>query len=629
MNDAWWPPRGVLGIGIRQVLGVGRGRERGERAPLLKKTTKTYAGEKSHPFVVRVGPSKRKLDDLPESRRRRLYVVHPVRVRRWLTVLAIGGAVVVYLGSLRGSPAEVAALYEQRDEHGEDASATVRSRSIFTCCLCVAASVIILVPRLACGPDDERGLAAGPGRAEEYVSGELRAVATLLVPWLLVGVPWDLANRVVVRGAFPYPLSLAAVELGACLCVAACLGETSSPCSRSMAVYGPLGVCFFLLTAGAREAARASKCGPRISAAFANAATGIAVLVLSVLVALLTATTTTKPSETARTERHRVVVRTTTTYDDLDDAASLTSSDAASPMMVRRRRIPSTRRVSDVDEDSELAPTEAEDECCCCCLALPPIPGVPNCSAAVALTVALGGAAIMALGEKNTPVAPACVGVLSAAQAAGAVYYVGFQEHFKTSTKPTVARGFLVSSGTAFAFALLAAIGWELADFGNDQRHRRTILDRPFGAWLVLFDVAAFALLAYIALLVVDRFSALVFVLFAAVRAVAATFAAAAIFGDLLTSLEYKGAMILVLGLVIYALEVSKALLDDPPRMSVPGDFDTIAPSPFLQQEANDDLLNARLRRSGFTTPDSVVVDQADETPPPYHHVHPSEEPSQ
>lgn len=68
--------------------------------------------------------------------------------------------------------------------------------------------------------------------------------------------------------------------------------------------------------------------------------------------------------------------------------------------------------------------------------------------------------------------------------------------------------------------------------------------------------------MALIGLMVIKRFSALVLVLFVLTRSLISLFVCAVLFDDIITSLEYKGCMITVLGLVLWGLEVAKSMLE-------------------------------------------------------------------
>lgn len=437
---------------------------------------------------------------------------------------------------------------ETTKHHG--ASSTVRSRSVFTCALCVVAALVILLPRLACGPDDAHGGAAGPGEAEAVVSRELQHGAALAIPWLALAVPLDSIDRSVVRGEFPYPLTVVALELSASALLGVACSKRSTPLkeeddrlSDDASKYARwalmvLGACLAGAMAASAEADRS--CGPRLVAAFGS---GQALIVL-VLVCV---------------QRQR-------------DATAGAAADADATSASQH-----TQDDSPLEDDCE--------ECCCCCLGAH---GVPGCASLLALVIAFGGAAVMGLGEAEVgPIALGCASTACAGQVLAAFYLVGLDSLFRKTeygAKESLFPILATSTSAGGCLAALAAALFEviLPRFSSSFAPRR--LAPPKTAyWLLVTDVCGSALLNALSVAVVRRFSPIVYVLFLTARSAISLFVQAALFGDVLTSLEYKGAMILVLGLAIWGLEVSKATLEKPPVPTVHG-AEPLAPSNFLER---------------------------------------------
>ena len=98
-------------------------------------------------------------------------------------------------------------------------SKLARQRSAFTCGLSVVAAALILAPRLACGPDGRSSMVQGAGPGEARVARETWAGFLWLVAYLLIGVPHDLVDRELLRGGFPYPLTLTLCQLVVITCL--------------------------------------------------------------------------------------------------------------------------------------------------------------------------------------------------------------------------------------------------------------------------------------------------------------------------------------------------------------------------------------------------------------------------
>ena len=576
-----------------------------ERAPLLKpSTTKLkYYGAKA-----KAAPAARGLA-LPRVSVRGLFVAvalgslflmlgaNPHEARRDAEARADPAVAAPGVGDAASDSTTTATMLKavrpREREHHHAASATVRSRSAFTCALCVAAALVILLPRLACGADDVRGNSVGPGVAEALVSSEARAGLALFLPWLAVSVPLSVVDRELVRGNFPFPLSLSAMQLAASAALGAVGAHRDGRLSdwlrraslREYALrYAPLGVLAGASAAIMQEATRARACGPRLAMAFASVQ-GVVVLFLGV--ALRRAKLldydewgAASPAEAAEAEAG-----------DGGDAGPGDAGPAPAP-------------ASDRDDDS----VGSYDDCGCCCPDEHVLPA-GGAASLFALLVAFGGAGIMALGEAEVgETSRLWVGLLCLAQVLAAGYVLGFERRFRLDRRPRDDRppldhfgGLLLTAPVAVAVVAAAAVGLELApawsrgreSFG--QLDARSSIAGRWGVWLLGLDVGLFAVAAALALAVIDRFSALVAVLFVAARSVLVMFACALLFGDVVTSLEYKGAMVLVLGLVIWALEASKAMLD---------------PASPLGAAARKLLAEEQLRedeRSGFRRPGQLA----------------------
>ena len=82
------------------------------------------------------------------------------------------------------------------------------------------------------------------------------------------------------------------------------------------------------------------------------------------------------------------------------------------------------------------------------------------------------------------------------------------------------------------------------------------------GAYLIAPSCALASLDAFLTLCVVKRFSALIVAVFASYQGGPDRPGRRVAYGDVITSLEYKGLMVLVLGLAVWSLEVARAALD-------------------------------------------------------------------
>ena len=85
--------------------------------------------------------------------------------------------------------------------------------------------------------------------------------------------------------------------------------------------------------------------------------------------------------------------------------------------------------------------------------------------------------------------------------------------------------------------------------------------------------------------------------------------AGAVAYGDVITSLEYKGLMVLVLGLAVWSLEVARAALDP---SSYPGAFLAAAEDPDDDTETGF-IRETTLRPSEFLDEDAVSSEEEEE----------------
>jgi len=272
------------------------------------------------------------------------------------------------------------------------------------------------------------------------------------------------------------------------------------------------------------------------------------------------------------------------------------------------------------DDDAGLDGLPGFD--CACLLGMEYPPG--GIAAALALLVVFGGALIIALGEaKVGPLGSSNVALLTTGNVAISLYFVLFERRFRLhelrpaneALDPATALYLVSPVATALVAAL--AVVLEVLPFWQynvDGAPTLAHLDHKrfggrWGGGVLAVDVLAFALMAAVALAVLKRFSALVLVLFALARSVASLFASAWFFGDVVTSLEYKGAMVTVLGLSLWSLEVSKALLEpdsiigrrarDRARKEEQRSFDENSPfcqSEFLEGDAGEKAYGDRVK---------------------------------
>ncbi|KAJ1457013.1 hypothetical protein M885DRAFT_516639 [Pelagophyceae sp. CCMP2097] len=430
--------------------------------------------------------------------------------------------------------AAAAAAAAPREAHRpRGASAAVRSRSAFTCLLCVLAALVILLPRLACGADDAWGNSLGPGLAEELLTRELRDGGALFLAWLAVGVPFDVVDRLLVRGGFPYPLTLSAAQLAACgLLGLACVKRSGKHAWVSQMkwreyafAYVPLGLLSAAFVALTHEATRAANGGSRVAAAYA-VTQGLFVIFLE------DAGDRNRPA-TPATERR--------TYGAAD-----TASDAVSPAV----RGDGRRH----DDDAGLDGLPGFD--CACLLGMEYPPG--GIAAALALLVAKVGP----LGSSN-------VALLTTGNVAISLYFL---RPANEALDPATALYLVSPVATALVAALAVVLEvlpfWQYNRFGG-----------RWGGGVLAVDVLAFALMAAVALAVLKRFSALVLVLFA--------LASAWFFGDV-------GAMVTVLGLSLWSLEPDSIIgrrARDRARKEEQRSFDENSPfcqSEFLEGDAGE-----------------------------------------
>ena len=96
---------------------------------------------------------------------------------------------------------------------------------------------------------------------------------------------------------------------------------------------------------------------------------------------------------------------------------------------------------------------------------------------------------------------------------------------------------------------------------------------------------------------------------FASVRGALTALAGAVAYGDVITSLEYKGLMVLVLGLAVWSLEVARAALDP---SSYPGAVLAAAEDPDDDTETGF-IRETTLRPSEFLDEDAVSEEEEDD----------------
>ena len=419
-------------------------------------------------------------------------------------------------------------------------SKLARQRSAFTCGLSVVAAALILAPRLACGPDGRSSMVQGAGPGEARVARETRAGFLWLVAYLLIGVPHDLVDRELLRGGFPYPLTLTLCQLVVITCLGFVLvyNKASEPWRWNDVL---LGLAIGLSTAVAAEVLREG--GPRVAAAGA-AVQGVCVLMIGYA----------------------------------------------------------------VKESSE---NEEYDSCWCGRKTSAYPPG--GHGAALALLVCFGGGGIAALGDARVSHNALCTGVLAASRLIGAAYLVAFERRFR-SQEESVGAALYRTTPYACVLVAVAAILLELAPTHLQVPHIRHVSNGAFprydgGAYLIAPSCFLASLDAFLTLCVVKRFSALIVAVFASIRGALTALAGAIAYGDVITSLEYKGLMVLVLGLAVWSLEVARAALDP---SSYPGAVLAAAEDPDDDQETGF-IRETTLRPSEFLDEDAVSSEEEDD----------------
>ena len=190
---------------------------------------------------------------------------------------------------------------------------------------------------------------------------------------------------------------------------------------------------------------------------------------------------------------------------------------------------------------------------------------------------------------------------------------VAFERRFRAHEE-SVGAALYRTTPYACVLVAVAAILLELAPTHLQVPHIKHVSNGAFprydgGAYLIAPSCFLASLDAFLTLCVVKRFSALIVAVFAAIRGALTALAGAVAYGDVITSLEYKGLMVLVLGLAVWSLEVARAALDP---SSYPGAVLAAAEDPADDTETGF-VRETTLRPSEFLDEDAVSSEEEDD----------------